>query len=103
MIQGTEFVTLLLGAMGLAIIVTLLRPAVTGRYGRFFWGLFAYLAGFVFTVVEGFAYGDVLNLLEHVCYAASGLLFAWASWTVRLAVPHAGDDLVATALERTER
>ena len=34
------------------------------------------IGGCVFTVVEGFVWPEVLNLLEHACYAMSGVAFA---------------------------
>ncbi len=34
------------------------------------------LGGWVLTILEGFFWGPVLNVLEHVCYAASSVLVA---------------------------
>ncbi|MEW6427281.1 MAG: hypothetical protein AB1568_04510 [Thermodesulfobacteriota bacterium] len=73
MIEPNELLTLLLGccvAIFLAANLRRLRETVGGEL------LLAYaalLAGWAFGVAEGFFLGVLLNLLEHVCYAASAL------------------------------
>ena len=49
--------------------------------------LFAYcvlLAGWAMTVFEGFFWPDVLNALEHLCYAGSTLVLAIWCWIFSL-------------------
>lgn len=38
------------------------------------------VAGWFFTVLEGFLLPDLLNLFEHICYALSSVLLAVWSW-----------------------
>lgn len=41
-----------------------------------FAGFCAFTAGWILTVLEGFFFETVLNLMEHMCYAAGGILLA---------------------------
>jgi len=42
--------------------------------------LYLLVAAWCFTVLEGFFWHDLLNLLEHACYAASSLLLTLWVW-----------------------
>ena len=44
--------------------------------------LFSLLVGLVMTLVEGFFWQEILNLLEHVGYAVSALLLTLWCWLV---------------------
>ncbi|TLM77497.1 MAG: hypothetical protein FDZ70_05340 [Actinobacteria bacterium] len=73
--QPNEVVSL---ALALVLAPLCLRAASRARVrGReWFYAAFAVmLASYVFTIAEGFAAPDLLNFLEHLGYAASGLLF----------------------------
>jgi hypothetical protein len=48
-------------------------------------GILAYLAGLIFTLLEGFVWADGFNLLEHLGYLISGLFLA--GWIITLARP----------------
>ena len=43
---------------------------------------FVLFAGWLFTVLEGFFLNEVLNFLEHLCYAISSILVAIWCWKV---------------------
>jgi len=46
-------------------------PVIMGAF-------YVLLAGWILTVVEGFFWNQLLNVIEHLCYVASALLlFAW--------------------------
>ena len=45
-------------------------------------GFYILLAGWAMTVLEGFFWEDLLNYLEHICYAASSLLVVIWCWKV---------------------
>ncbi len=47
-----------------------------------------YFAGCVLTIAEGFFLADVLNCLEHLCYAGSSVLLAW--WCCRIFIANRG-------------
>ena len=45
-------------------------------------GFFVILSGWFLTVLEGFFWKGVLNILEHICYAGSSVLVALWCWRV---------------------
>jgi hypothetical protein len=45
-------------------------------------GILAYLAALIFTLLEGFAWADGFNLLEHLGYLLCGLFLA--AWIISL-------------------
>ena len=81
MILGDEVMVLLLGV---AVTVFVVRsrdrlkqlPSSSIIIGAFY----ALLAGWVLTVAEGFFWGRLLNVLEHVCYAANAMLLCAWCW-----------------------
>jgi len=82
--QESEIITLLLGLIAVFIARNLLRPGSISAATQFRMGLFALIAAYVFTVVEGERSPDTLrwyntfNLLEHLCYALSAWMFVVA-------------------------
>jgi hypothetical protein len=91
MIQENELVPLIIGVGVLVFFF-----AARARLREFpAWTVFAaafyvYLTGWVFTVLEGLWVGfdaevflaAFFNMLEHICYAVSSILFALWSWKV---------------------
>ena len=45
-------------------------------------GFCVLLAGYVLTIFEGIFWKDFLNVLEHICYAASSILMAVWCWKI---------------------
>ncbi len=83
MIQQNELVTLILG-LGVLAFFVLGRVRIRDLPG---WRLlllsFTVLcAGWALTVLEGFFWPDVLNSVEHICYAVSAILFALWCWRI---------------------
>lgn len=83
MIQRNEIVMFLLG-IGCTIFILLNKqkvkriPVSTPLVA----GFCMLLAGNVFTIIEGFLWNDLLNLMEHICYAASSVLLAVWCWKI---------------------
>ena len=83
MIQENELVTLIIG---IGILIFLL---VNFRGMRNIPGIKILAAGFcmlfsgwIFTILEGFFFKNVLNLMEHICYAVSSILVVVWCWRV---------------------
>jgi len=83
MFQENEIIMLLLG-IGVLIFIFANRSRLKSLPASqlLFAGFGALLAGWVLTVLEGFFWGEALNLIEHVCYAASAVLMAGWCWVV---------------------
>ena len=77
MIQENEVVMLLM-AIGVLIFILFNRRLVMRiETARVLVAAFCVLlAAYVLTVLEGFFLGDLLNFLEHACYAGSSVLIA---------------------------
>jgi hypothetical protein len=86
--QPSEIATLILFlAFGPVIIVALrrtLHPVPSSCYIA----LGAMFGAYVFTVAEGFIFPELLNLLEHACYAVAGVTFALMLLEFRRVSPH---------------
>lgn len=75
-VQQSEIVSLLIaGALAPVLYSSVRRIAFSGRRAIVI-GLGALFGAYCFTVIETFALPDVLNLLEHVSLAVSGVAFA---------------------------
>jgi len=81
MVQENEIIGLLLG-VGILIFILANRsrlvnlPAVRILLASYY----ILLAAWVLTVLEGFFWGQAINLVEHVCYALSAVLIAVWCW-----------------------
>jgi hypothetical protein len=77
MIQENEVIMLLLGVgVFIFMYINRRRLAGVGSYGVLFAAFVVLLAGWTFTVLEGFVLDSAFNLLEHICYAISTILLA---------------------------
>ena len=83
MIQQNEIIMLLLG-IGCMIFILLNKQKVKRiPLGSFLYaGFCGLLAGYVFTIIEGFFWNDFLNVMEHICYTASSILLAVWCWKI---------------------
>lgn len=83
MISENEIITLIL-AVGVLIFIMVnrlqLKRVPTSKI--LITGFYLLLAGWVLTVLEGFFWKGLLNLLEHICYATSSVLVATWCWKV---------------------
>jgi hypothetical protein len=83
MIQENEAITLLLGLGGLIfILANRLQLKHLPASKIFIAGYYVLLAGWALTILEGFFWGEILNLIEHICYTSSAVLMAVWSWMV---------------------
>jgi hypothetical protein len=83
MIQENEIIMLLLG-IGVLIFILgnrlqLQRLPVSKILIA---GFHMLLAGWILTILEGFLWKDLLNFIEHTCYATSSILIAVWCWKV---------------------
>jgi hypothetical protein len=83
MIQQNEIIMLLLG-VGCMIFIFLNKQKVKRIpvWRPLFAGFCVVFAGYVFTIIEGFLWSDLLNFLEHICYTASSILLAVWCWKI---------------------
>jgi hypothetical protein len=84
MIQENELIGLILG-VGVLIFILANRSRLAGLPAAriLLASYYVLLAGWALTVLEGFLWGQALNLLEHFCYALSALLLAVWTWRER--------------------
>lgn len=75
MFQESELTNLVVGLGSAAVVAVLARGIRIPKAGLLYGGFALLLLGYAFTVLEGFVWPDALNFAEHLCYAASGLLF----------------------------
>jgi hypothetical protein len=81
MIQENEIVMLMLGiGASVFILVNRLQLNRLPSSNILLAGFSAALMGWILTVLEGFFVEGLLNILEHMCYAASSLLVAVWCW-----------------------
>lgn len=79
-VQPNEVATLTVGIVCALVLLCSLRASSLPGAAPFLAGFAAVLAAQVFTVAEGFRWATALNLLEHACLAAAGIVFAAAVW-----------------------
>ena len=83
MIHENEIVMLIIG-LGVLIFVLGNRPQLKRipSAGFLLLAFHVLLAGWILTVLEGLFWGELLNYLEHMCYAAASLLLVAWCWKV---------------------
>jgi len=83
MIQQNEIIMLLLG-IGCMIFILINKQKVKRIPVAeiLIAGFYVLLAGWVLTILEGLFWKDLLNVLEHICYASSSILLAVWCWKV---------------------
>ena len=83
MIQQNEIIMLLL-SIGCAIFILVNKQKVKRipLAKLLIAGFCVLLAGYVLTIFEGIFWKDFLNVLEHICYAASSILMAVWCWKI---------------------
>ena len=78
MLEEREVITLILGLCAVIFFGMGWRKLqLIPRFGLLLASFAALLAGWVFTIVEIYWAGEVMNVLEHGCYALSSALLAW--------------------------
>jgi len=81
MVHVSELIMLILGA-GVLYLTILYKPIIRRFYA---WKLlllaFYYMmAGWIFTMLEGFFMEQFINILEHISYSASAVIMAVWCW-----------------------
>ncbi|MDO8916172.1 MAG: hypothetical protein Q7W16_08845 [Coriobacteriia bacterium] len=82
MYQESEIVDLVMAVFLTPILFVVFRTVYLAGRRWFVSGYLAVIAGYVFTVVEGYFAPDLFNTLEHVSYAVGGVCFAVGAWSV---------------------
>jgi hypothetical protein len=80
--QENEIINLISGLVSLLLIFSISRTKGLPRFRFFYAGFFTILLAYALTIIEGFAFHDLFDLLEHVSYALSGVLFAAGCWSI---------------------
>ena len=77
MIQGNEVIMLLIGIGVFIFIIENRQQLQRILFSQILiLGFCLTLAGWIFTILEGFFFKDFLNLIEHACYAGSSVSVA---------------------------
>jgi hypothetical protein len=83
MIQENEIVMLLIGV---GVLIFIVKNRVQFKrlpeWKILTMAFYVLLVGWVLTVIEGFFWKAIFNLLEHICYASSSVLVAAWCWKV---------------------
>ena len=83
MYQVSELINLILCAFGLLLIIAVLKPISIKRHLFFYIAYLSFLGALTFTVVEGYVWKHFFDLLEHLCYALTGLFLLIGSLSLR--------------------
>lgn len=83
MIQDDEIISLML-TVGVLTFIFINRSRLKQLLssGIFIFGFYFFLFGRVLTILEGIFLGELLNLIEHVCYVISSVLLLIWCWKV---------------------
>jgi hypothetical protein len=80
MIQDNELVNLLSGIAAVLVLIFIARKVERGKLYFFYVAFGAMLCAYTTTVLEGFFWQNVFNLIEHFSLAAAGIFFAIGCW-----------------------
>jgi len=80
MIQDNELVNLFSGLAAILVLVFIAKKVEPGKLYFFFAAFSAMLCAYITTILEGFFWPDIFNLIEHASLAAAGILFALGCW-----------------------
>ena len=82
MYQESEIVSLLLALFLTPVMARSARAVQMPGKAWFVAGYLSVVAGYVFTIVEGYWLYDLFNILEHLAYAVGGVWFAMGGLTL---------------------
>ena len=86
MIQEYEAIMLLIGIIALAFQIWNREQLRSLDYSSLLIiGFHFIITGWLFTVLEGFFWGKLLNFLEHFCYLISAIIMTVWAWLVFIA------------------
>lgn len=76
MFQESEIISLILALVSISLFAFVFKKMKLPRLGLLYIGFFFVLCGYLLTIIKGLLWHDFFNLLEHLCYAVSGVFFA---------------------------
>ena len=80
MIQDNELVNLLSGIAAVLVLIFIAGRVERNRIFFFYAAFSAMLCAYITTILEGFFWHDIFNLIEHISLAIAGILFAIGCW-----------------------
>ncbi len=83
MFLESEIINFISALVSVLIILLISRKKEIPKFRFIYPGFFLIVAAYVLTVLEGVVWYKFFNLLEHMCYAGAGLLFAAGAWSMR--------------------
>lgn len=88
--QASEIADLMMMLVLGPIVVVIARRITPALFGTVALCIGLMLSGYVATIVEGIAFPDFFNLLEHASYALAGVAFVWLTVLVGRRVAESG-------------
>ncbi|MFH1672230.1 MAG: hypothetical protein ABIF87_02210 [Pseudomonadota bacterium] len=82
MFQESEIINLILAVISVLMFASIFKKKGLPKLRLIYIGFFFLLGGYLFTVIEGVLRLEFFNLLEHLCYAVSGIFFAAGCRTI---------------------
>ena len=82
MFQESEIINLILAFISISVFALILKKRGLPRVRLLLLGFFLMLCGYLFTVIEGIIWHVFFNLIEHLCYALSGISFLAGCWRI---------------------
>ena len=83
MIQQNEIITLIISiAVWVFIFINRIKLNNLPSIKLLLTSFLLLSSGWILTILEGFFWGEILNLIEHVCYAVSALTIAFWCWKI---------------------
>ena len=81
MIQQNEIITLIISiAVWVFIFINRIKLNNLPSIKLLLTSFLLLSSGWILTILEGFFWGKILNLIEHVCYAISALIIVFWCW-----------------------
>jgi len=79
-VQDNELVNSLSGISAIIVLFFIARRVERNRLYFFYAAFFAMLFAYITTILEGFFWHDIFNMIEHISLAIAGILFAIGCW-----------------------
>ncbi|MCJ7616190.1 MAG: hypothetical protein MUO43_06595 [Desulfobacterales bacterium] len=82
MFQESEIINIILALISILMFAFVFKKMGLPKLPLLYIGFIFMLCGYLFTVIEGVIWYKFFNLLEHLCYAVSGILFAAGCFSI---------------------
>jgi len=83
MIQENEMVNLFISIAAIVILFFMAKKLERGNLHYFYAGFAAMSCAYTTTILEGYFWHDIFNLIEHISLAVAGILFAVGCWFIK--------------------